>query len=402
MILARDAAVVVVLIGLALVLLGGLSRQLPPALYGEHGGDAWFEADIPRVLANMTSMASNHYRTKVHPIASIVTHPIVQGMRAIWPGSDIQAALRFILLVAALWVAAFYALCRLIGARWWEAVCFCALAIGSAAFQFWFSVPETFALGSLSLLLTLLVGATAVHRPVSDRLLIAASAMSLSITVTNWVAGLAVAAANRPWRRALRISAIAFAIIAVIAVVQRLLYRLALMFFLGSREELSYVNLAQSGTPLDKLAGMFWSPILAPLPQVKEALAPKLNWVTVQVSPIAADWQGIVSLALWTVLLVAGARGLLRLPQWRRFALVVGVTLASQVVLHLFYGEETFLYAAHFLPLLMVVTVFARHSELGRIAPVMALVAGGMAAFENAETFAFAAAKLTQWSPHLQ
>ena len=64
---------------------------------------------------------------------------------------------------------------------------------------------------------------------------------------------------------------------------------------------------------------------------------------------------------------------MLRLPRWRAFALVVGVTLASQVMLHFVYGEETFLYAAHFLPLLMAVAVFARHSELGGAAPVIAM-----------------------------
>ncbi|HET7836616.1 MAG TPA: hypothetical protein VFL43_12430 [Variovorax sp.] len=395
---ARDIGAVLLLVGLALLLLAGLSRQLTPALYGPDGGDAWFQADIPRALANMTNTQSNHHRTQVHPIASIVTHPIVQVMRAIWPGSDIQAASRFILLVAALWVAAFYALCRLIGARWWESMCFCALAIGSAAFQFWFSVPETYALSSLSLLLTFLVASIAVHRPVSDRLLVATSALSLSITVTNWVAGLLLAAVNRPWRRALRISLIAFAIVSVISVAQRLIYRLALMFFRGSREELNYINMPEAGTWLDKLAGMLWSPMLVPQPQVSDAVPPQLNWLRVQLSPLSTGWPHILTLALWTLLLVAGVRGMLRLPQWRAFALVIGGTLACHVMLHLVYGDETFLYAAHFLPLLMAVAVFARHSELGRAAPVMALAAGGIAAFANAQTFSIAAAKLTDWA----
>jgi hypothetical protein len=296
-------------------------------------------------------------------------------------------------------VAAFYALCRLIGARWWEAMCFCALAIGSAAFQFWFSVPETYALSSLSLLLTFLVASIAVHRPVSDRLLIASSAISLGITVTNWIAGLVLAAVNRPWRRALRVSVIGFAIVAVISVAQRLIYRLALMFFRGSREEMNYMNLPEAGTWLDKLTGMFWSPMVVPQPQVGDAIPPELNGLRVQLSPLSTDWPNILALALWTLLLAAGVRGMLRLPRWRPFALVVGVTLASQVMMHFVYGEETFLYAAHFLPMLLAIALFARHSELGRAAPVIALATGGTAALANAQTFSIAAAKLTDWVP---
>jgi hypothetical protein len=53
-----------------------------------------------------------------------------------------------------------------------------------------------------------------------------------------------------------------------------------------------------------------------------------------------------------------------RSPLWHGFGKVVALTLAA---LHLVYGEETFLYAAHFLPLLLA--VFARRSPLGRFAP---------------------------------
>lgn len=393
-----DALAAAALAALALLFLLTLSRQLPPQLFArEEGLDAWFQADLPRTLTNMVDRQSNHYRTKVHPIASILIHPMVTGLRALWPGSDLQAAMRFAYLVAALWVLFFYALCRVLGSGRLAAICFSLLAIASAAFQFWFSVPETYAPGSLTILWVLLVAALAVHRPVGDGLLLAASVASLSITVTNWVAGLALAVVQRPWRRALALSAAAFAIVAAFTVPQRFLYRFAKFFFLGSSEEADYMNLEQSGTVLNKLAGMFWHPISLPEVLGIASVPPKLNWLTVQLSaPASGGWAGVLALGLWTVLLLAGVFGLARAPQWRGFAAVLGLTLAAQVLLHLVYGEETFLYAAHFLPLLMAVAVFATRVLPPGLAAAMALLAAGLAAFHNAAMYEAAVRLLQQ------
>ncbi|WP_077003482.1 hypothetical protein [Variovorax sp. KK3] len=397
--LAWDALLAAVLGVLALALLATLTRQLPPSLFTrEQGYDAWFQADMPRVLANMVDVRSNHYRTKVHPIASILIHPLVSGLRLVWPGTDLQAAMRFIGLVSLLWVGSFYALCRLLGTGRFAAACFTLMAIGSAAFLFWFSVPETYAPGSLTLLWVLLVAALATHRPVSDRLIVFASIASLAITVTNWMAGLALALVQRPWRRALGLSAIAFAVVAVLTVPQRFIYSFAKFFFLGSREEFDYMNLKESGTWLDKLAGMFGStfslPEILALPADEVQQLPQLS---VQLStPGSAGWIGVAALALWAVLLLAGAWGLARSPQWRRFGAVLGLTLAGQVLLHLVYGEETFLYAAHFLPLLMVVAVFATRVLPSAVAAVMALLAGGLAAFHNVAMYESAVRLLQQ------
>ncbi|MDM0054880.1 hypothetical protein [Variovorax fucosicus] len=398
--LAFDALIAVTLGSVALFVLATLSSRLPGALYTPDGNDAWFQADLSRALRNMVDASSNHYRTKVHPIASITIHPLVAGLRALWPGSDLQAAMRVVWGCGLLWVAGFYALCRLLGSGRIAAACFSALAIGSAGFQFWFSVPETYAFGSLSLLLVLLTAALAVHRPVSDRLLTIASAASLSITVTNWIAGLALAISQRPWRRAVRISAIAFAMVAVLAVVQRSYYSFAKLFFLGSSEELDYVNLSRAGSLFDKLAAIFWSPVSVPGVLTQLQPAPGLNFLTVQLStPASGSWAGAIALALWSLLLLAGVWGLASASRWRGFAMVLGLTLGIHALMHFFYGEETFLYAAHFLPMLLALAVFAQRSPLGRLAPALALAAAGFAAVNNTAVFAAAARQLVQRAP---
>ncbi|MGJ7495017.1 hypothetical protein ACSFA8_08075 [Variovorax sp. RT4R15] len=402
--LAFDALIAGTLGSVALFVLPALSAQLPGALFTPEGNDAWFQGDLSRALCNMVDASSNHYRTKVHPIASITIHPLVAGLRALWPGSDLQAAMRVVWGGGMLWVAGFYALCRLLGSGRIAAACFSALAIGSAGFQFWFSVPETYAFSSLSLLLVLLTAALAVHRPVSDRLLTIASAVSLSITVTNWIAGLALAISQRPWRRAVRISAIAFAVVAVLAVVQRSYYSVAKLFFLGSSEELGYVNLARGGSLFDKLAAIFWSPLSVPGVLTERQAGPELNFLTVQLStPASGSWAGAFALGLWSLLLVAGVWGLASASasasRWRGFATVLGLTLGGHALMHLFYGDETFLYAAHFLPMLLALAVFAQRSPLGRLAPALALAAAGFAAANNTAVFTTAAHQLVQRTP---
>jgi hypothetical protein len=39
--------------------------------------NVWFQADVARVYSNMTERRSDHYRTKVHPLFSISTNPLI-------------------------------------------------------------------------------------------------------------------------------------------------------------------------------------------------------------------------------------------------------------------------------------------------------------------------------------
>jgi hypothetical protein len=388
---------VAVLLGVAVVwLVRALMHHLPPELYQRYGGDVWFGADTPRTLSNMVDSQSNHYRTKVHPLSSILLHPLTVALRAVWQGNDLEAGMRIVKLGAVLWAIGFYALGRLTGAGRIGSLCFTALALASAGFQFWFSVAETFFAGSITLLLVLLVAAVAVHRRIGDRWLFVASMASLSITVTNWVAGLALTIVQRPWRRALGISAAVLFVVAVLALIQRKLYHWSMLFFLGSREEMHYINQAAGGSFGDRLIAMLWYPIRIPDARVQTEPPPELNSISVQMSGagLGGDWTGWVAVVLWSLLLAAGVAGLIRTPRWHAFAKVVGLTLASQIALHLVYGDETFLYAAHFLPLLMAVALFARHSPLGRAAPVVALLTAGLVGFHNFSVHAAAAHQL--------
>jgi hypothetical protein len=57
-------------------------RTLGPALDSAASFNIWVQADAPRVISNLTDVASNHYRTSIHPASSIILTPIVQSVIA--------------------------------------------------------------------------------------------------------------------------------------------------------------------------------------------------------------------------------------------------------------------------------------------------------------------------------
>jgi hypothetical protein len=80
---------------------------------------------------------------------------------------------------------------------------------------------------------------------------------------------------------------------------------------------------------------------------------------------------GLISLALWGPLLGVGLWSLLKSKQMR---FVLGFGLLGQLALHLLYGAEIFLYAAHYGPLLVAV------AALGTLTRFRKLVLTGTAA----------------------
>ena len=155
--------------------------------------DLLFHSDGPRVFENLTQRNSSHARSNVHPIYTLLGYGGVQILRLVLPVGPVTGARLFGALVAAGWITLLYALLRLSGLRRGDAGIFALLGLGSAAAVIWLSVPETYALGSASLMLPLLVLAAARYRPMPLWTWVLAGAASFAITVTNWMAGLAAA-----------------------------------------------------------------------------------------------------------------------------------------------------------------------------------------------------------------
>lgn len=364
-------------LGLALAIAVGtmyLNGRLDASLTTYDTEDFWFEADIGRVYGNMTKRESNHYRTDVHPLFSMLTYPVVHAVARVFGVADLIAVRFWLAAVAFLTAGALFLLLRLLRLSLVGAVVFTLLWAVSAASVFWMSVPESYGMGAISILLVLLCAAWHSYRPLSAGVYVLASAFSLSVTVTNWVAAWVVQFTVFPWRRAVQIGINAFCLTVLLWAGQKL-YFTSSTFFLGNRTEVRYAEKPTLERVLT-VARVFAVHSFV-MPSIMEIDRGRRMVLTVQQSPAGSgsEW-GYAAISGLVLLLTLGAYGLVTGVD-RKMRMAIGILLLYQFVLHTIYGPETFLYAPHFVPLIVV---FASFSALTRLRIVALSIAIGLIA----------------------
>lgn len=361
---------------------------LDPVILNPETDDAWFEADISRVFSNMTSRSGNHYRVRVHPLFSLATYPPVTALRQLCDLEPAPAVRLFLALVAGFWGGVCFVFLRLMECRRLDAVLFTLLALVSAAAVFWFVVPETYALGSLSVLVALCVVTVSQRRALSEWWYVAISAFTLCFTITNWMAGLLATFANCTWRRTVQISANAFCIVAILWGVQKLLMPSA-SFFIGHVDKAKHILTPESGGPLHVTKAFFFHTMVMPaIAELQRPDRPPLPNMTVQLSaPGSASLWGAIAIGLWSALLLLGLWGLFSAGEHKKVRIVVAGLLLGQLGLHIFYGEETFLFALHFLPLLIALAALSTRTPARPIALCLACLLVLASAINNFSQF---------------
>jgi hypothetical protein len=218
----------------------------------------------------------------------------------------------------------------------------------------------------------------------------------LSFTVTNWMTGLAAVAVDFPLRRALRISAIAIGAVAILSVVQKAVFPSA-QFMLQTRSEADYVWTRESGGPLLALRAATLHGMVMPRVEIvprREGRLPKLR---AQRSPAgsASGW-GRVGLTAWAGLLGLGVWALRASPARRELRRALAWSILGQLGLHLVYGNETFLYTLHIVPLLVVAASLATLTGIRAAALALAAVLVLCATVNNVRQFEIAAGVVAQ------
>jgi hypothetical protein len=334
----------------------------------------WFQADPVRVLGDMTDRFGNHYRTTVHPLFVLLTHPLVTLLRAVTGVSAVTAARLLIAFLAGVWIVLVFSLLRALGCRRLDATIFAILGAVSASAIFWTGLIETYLLGSISILLAVLAVQLTSRR--KSFWVALASAFSLSVTVTNWMAGLFATAVSFSWKRACLLVATAFCLVVILWGVEKFFYPQC-PFFLSQSEERSYINNPLSGGPMTSIKAFVFHTMVMPRIRPFEDMKSKWRWcgyITVQLDrPGAGSRLGTAAAALWTILLAIGVWGLATARERVKLRLVLGGTLLGQMALHSIYGEETFLYSLHFAPLLLGVAAMGVHTRLRPIVLALAI-----------------------------
>jgi hypothetical protein len=338
--------------------------------------NSWFEADINRVYENMTERTSLHYRTKVHPLFSITFCPAVNFCNRHFLHLPKATVVHLILALNAFgWVLLCYAALRIITGRILDAACYTALALSSSAVIFWFAVPETFPFGSFTILAAVVFALHNRKHPPADWQYVLMGIVTMSMTITNWMAGIIVTFLQKHYKKAIQITIYVFAAVTVLWGVQKAIFPSA-EFFLGDQEEIRFLNrrpLWQTG------ASFFIHPVV--MPDVSRGTN-KEGTVAVAIdggrSPVRT-----IGVTLWLLAFAAGIWSLWRSENETRMKLIIILVLAGQLLLHIAYGEDTFLFSPHFLPLLICTAAFSSRSRLRPVVLTLIVALAIIAAVNN-------------------
>jgi hypothetical protein len=317
-----------------------------------------FNADVPRIIDDMTLVEGNHYRVKVHPLFVLLALP---------PGLLLRSMLGSAELASVLLVSACGGLCIAVTGRLFERLglrrgesMWLAVSYGlSASSLVLFSIPESYVFSALSFALALLgaLGAPRLARQVGVGM------FSFGILVTNLVhVALAPLLARKSMRRGAlaRAGVVAgFVVVfaALLARLQEVIFPTASAFFRrgATAEESHYmVALGSLGDLLARWKILFahlgWYNVVAPHPNVIRPPGEPIDWITFLPSPghaLAAGFgpAGAVASALWLPLLAWSTGVHLRWGRRRTETWVVVGWLGFNVVLFTIYGDDLFLYS---------------------------------------------------------
>jgi hypothetical protein len=330
-----------------------------PLLLNEKADDVWFEGDVKRVFDNMTDRFSAHYRTNMHPLFSLLGLVCTKALGHIFKITPLAAVRVTLAGCAALWIATFFFVLRLLGLRRLDACLFALLGATSSAAMFWATVPETYVFGSLTILIVLLVAVLSERRNIPPWLDVVTASAALSMLVTNWMYALASMWTRRRIPDVIQLASNSFMVVVVLWGIEKFVARSA-EFFLGYHEPVVRPVAAQV-FPVFFLDSMVM-PDVQLVPNDSPSLWPKF---TVQG---AHTWHlthwGVVALAAWISLLVMGVWSAFTLVALQRFRLLLALALAGQLLLHILYGNETFLYVLDFMPTLVLVAALTALTRL--------------------------------------
>lgn len=357
------------------------------------GEDVWFQGDMPRITDNMSDrFAWGHNRLKVHPLLSFETYPPTYVLMKLGL-SDYEAIQLVSTAIAGIWSLTLYAFMCVFGCRRIDAILLVMLAWSSAATLFWLPTPESYALGSISIMTALMAAIIASKHRLSPLTYIGMSAFTMSVTITNWMSGLLATFTTQPKRRAIMLTFAAFALVTVLWLVEKQIFPAA-GFFIGDDEEANYMYYPYLHRIYSVLINIFSHSMITPdimtLPNTHIFGEGGFNWTMVSIQEAglgSATIQGKVATVLWAGLLGLGIGACLISNIPKAYKLTLGLTLLGQIGLHILYGEETFLYSLHFFPLLIGLVAFGFSGNLRPVSIILTLALIPLSMINNWQQF---------------
>ncbi|WP_193335485.1 hypothetical protein [Devosia beringensis] len=407
-----------------------LSGMIDQSLFSmaDQSQDVWFDSDTRIVAMNMTIREYHHWTLYKHPLFSLITWPLTSLAR-LFVG-DAMTAVRVVQASnAGFAVVLLFTLLGRIGLGLLDRSLICLLFLVSGTMLFWYTVPETFTFGGTTLLIAL--HATISGRP-QTRLgylgLGLASLASLSMTITNWFAGLLATAIvygllDHPiallkrWLSDFRtiwsdikvpvlISVAVLVTAMALALLQDFIFGEASLFF-----NVFYIWKEGEFIGDYKVSSMILRPfVLLFSPVVVGTIDTWLNGTRMTADDfVPSNWPGILALGLWILLLVSGTissvAALLKPTDanvsLRRLIFASAIILAAFIFIHTVYGFVAFLYLAHTAPYVLTIAAIGFLGKFRNVARIVITTLIVLAGYNNYQAFLQAAAFVRDTLPDL-
>jgi hypothetical protein len=223
---ASNAAAVALLALLAAAVSWQASARTSAALGDARlrSGFAWFGEPL-RVQRFVDYQLDDELLSIATPLEPMIVRAPVRAWLRLMPGSDALSVLRgFNALSAGLWAALLFVALTLAGCRLIDAVLFTVIGMASGAARFWFAVPASVTIASVSSLVAVLLVARAEAQRPREWQTTMAVASSLSVTLANGVFGVAAAGLMHGRRRGFQVIVNGICVVLLLWPVQRTLY----------------------------------------------------------------------------------------------------------------------------------------------------------------------------------
>jgi hypothetical protein len=375
---------------LSFVLIFFATGYFPPTRFHLGLDNVWFDADVPRYLCQMVDRyANDHWRNKVHPLFSFLSYPIPNLLAAIQ--IEIGMAVRVqVALIPAVGMAFLFSALRLVSLSSLNAMLLTGIALTSSSSFMWFTIPESYAYTFMAFSIVLYLGAREANQEkVALTNWVAGTALAFSVTVTNLAVALFILLQLRGIKRTVRIVILAVAVVGILSVLQRFIFPSSGLFFLPAavQEEATFFVSLSVDRIRQVLSILYLGGVVMP-DFSQHAINATETVLTVQ----QATWRqagttAFIALVLVTIFLLTGLNTivmackrtlqrsydralLMRATGQDGLRLSVAGSLAFLTVLHVIYGQETFVYVGSALPFLIVVfgygaLAISRYSRAG-------------------------------------
>lgn len=157
------------------------------------------------------------------------------------------------------------------------------------------------------------------------------------------------------------------------------------------RSEIGYILTVQAGGVLNSLKAIFAHSMIAPALLLHQgasmASIGRLVLSFQGAAPGSGSVWGAIALIPWALLLCLSVRSFFVANIDLSFRLALVIILVGQVLLHMVYGYEAFLYSLHFLPLLIIFASLTTLTRYRKVALTLALLLIPLAFMNNGAQF---------------